>query len=227
MEYQLKTIAKSGIEEVLAKAQLYRFLNEPEESESICQDIPAADPGNQAALRLLGLAITDQFHGAASDRYAQAESAFTALTDPYEREYYFGIVCERRAKAQAGVGRPSHIWVHLFEEAMKHFAAAKAIKPANNEEAILRWNRCVRLLQTIPAAVRDESSELADDRSAAVRPHDSQVSALKRRRWAPVCSPARRDCGQTRHTRLDSALLRFFALRTSCSVTARQRNRDD
>jgi len=169
MEYQLKTISKSGIEEALAKAQLYRFLNEPEESESICQDILAADPENQAALRLLGLTITDQFHGAVSDRYGQAESAFQGLTDPYKREYCLGILCERRAKAQARAGRPSHVWVHLFEEAMKHFAAAEAIKPANNEEAILRWNRCVRLLQTIPAAVRDESSELADDDTAPLQ----------------------------------------------------------
>jgi len=163
MEYQLKTIAKSGIEEALAKAQLYRCLNEPEESESICQDILVADPGNQAALRLLGLAITDQFQGAVADRYSHAESAFRALTDPYKREYYLGILCERRAKAQARVGRPSHVWVPLFEEAMKHFEAAEAIKPANNEEAILRWNRCVRLLQTIPTAGREESPGWGDD----------------------------------------------------------------
>ena len=163
MEYQLKTIAKSGIEEALAKAQLYRCLNEPEESESICQDILVADPGNQAALRLLGLAITDQFQGAVADRYSHAESAFRALTDPYKREYYLGILCERRAKAQARVGRPSHVWVPLFEEAMKHFEAAEAVKPANNEESVLRWNRCVRLLQTIPTAGREESPGWGDD----------------------------------------------------------------
>src|SRR5271169_1032176 len=91
VEYKLKTIAKSGIDGALSKAQLYRCLNEPEESESICQDILAADPGNQAALRLLGLAITDQFRGTASDRYPEAESAFQALNDPYKREYYLGI----------------------------------------------------------------------------------------------------------------------------------------
>ena len=78
MEYKLKTIAKSGIDGALFKAQLYRYLNEPEESESICQDILAADPENQAALRLLGLAITDQFRGTASDRYAEVESHVSA-----------------------------------------------------------------------------------------------------------------------------------------------------
>jgi hypothetical protein len=167
MEYKLKTIAKSGIEEALAKAQLYRFLNEPEESESICQDVLAADPESQGALRLLGLAITDQFEGALTDRYAQAESAFMALTDKYKREYYLGILCERRAKAQARIGRPSRVWVPLFEEAMKHFEAAEAVKPANNEEAVLRWNRCVRLLQTIPAAGGEEAASWGGDDDTA------------------------------------------------------------
>jgi tetratricopeptide (TPR) repeat protein len=163
VEYELKTISKSGIEAALSKAQLYRFLNEPEESESICQDILAADPGNQAALRLLGLAITDQFRGTASDRYPEAESAFQALNDTYKQEYYLGIFCERRAKAQTRAGRPSHVWVPLFEEAMKHFEAAEKLKPTDNEEAVLRWNRCVRLLRTVPATQREESPGLGDE----------------------------------------------------------------
>ena len=33
MEYKLKTISMSGIDGALSKAQLYRYLNEPEESE--------------------------------------------------------------------------------------------------------------------------------------------------------------------------------------------------
>lgn len=163
MEYKLKTIAKSGIDEALSKAQLYRYLNEPEESESICHDILAADPENQAAQRLLGLAITDQFRGTAADRYAEVEATFQGLSDPYKREYYLGILCERRAKAQARAGRPSNVWVPLFEEAMKHFEAAEKIKPNDNEEAILRWNRCVRLLQTVPTVSHEESVSFDDD----------------------------------------------------------------
>ncbi len=163
MEYQLKTIDKSGIEAALSKAQLYRCLNEPEESESICQDILVADPGNQAALRLLGLAITDQFRGAISDRYPEAESAFQGLTDAYKREYYLGIFCERRAKAQSRAGRPPHVWVPLFEEAMKHFETAEKLKPNDNEEAVLRWNRCVRLLRTVPESQREETVGLGDE----------------------------------------------------------------
>src|ERR1700751_3856654 len=73
MEYKLKRISPAGIAEAIAKAELYRSLNEPEEAESICRDILAIEPQHQLALRLLGLTLTDQFTGDASDRYREAE----------------------------------------------------------------------------------------------------------------------------------------------------------
>ena len=63
MEYKVKRISTAGIAEAIAKAELYRSLNEPEEAESICRDILAIEPQHQLALRLLGLALTDQFTG--------------------------------------------------------------------------------------------------------------------------------------------------------------------
>src|SRR6516164_6826242 len=98
MDYKLKAISKSGIGEALAKVELYRYLNEPEESESICRDILAVDPNQQLALRLLGLAITDQFTGGAGDRYREVEEIFRRLADGYEQLYYMGLYYERRAK---------------------------------------------------------------------------------------------------------------------------------
>lgn len=151
MERKLKTIATSGITEALAKAQLYRFLNEPEEAESICQDILLADPGNQSALRLLGLSITDQFTGDVSDRVAEAESTFRALSAAYGQHYYLGILSERRAKAQMRARRPSYLVVALIEDAMRHFEEAEKLRPQGNEESILRWNRCLRLLEKLPS----------------------------------------------------------------------------
>src|SRR5438552_13132850 len=41
MEFKLKTISPEGIEAALSKAELYRFLHEPAEAESICQDVLA------------------------------------------------------------------------------------------------------------------------------------------------------------------------------------------
>ncbi len=39
MEYKLKPISKAGIAEATAKVELYRYLNEPEEAESIFAEI--------------------------------------------------------------------------------------------------------------------------------------------------------------------------------------------
>jgi len=129
MEYHLKPISKAGIAEAIAKAELYRYLNEPEEAESICRDILAVDPHHQLALRFLGLAITDQF-GATS--------------------------YERRAKAQLRNGQAPHIVLPLFERALECFGEAEKIRPMGNDDAILRWNRCVRLLQTPSYAWEEE-----------------------------------------------------------------------
>ena len=85
MEFKLKTISRAGIPEAVSKAELYRSLNEPEEAESICQDILAVEPEHQLALRLMGLAITDQFSGDASERYREVEALFLRLTERYER----------------------------------------------------------------------------------------------------------------------------------------------
>ena len=150
MDLKLKTISKSGIAEAIAKAELYRYLGEPEETESICRDILAADPKHMLGLRTLGLAITDQFTGGASDRYAEAEKIFQSLTDPYERLYYTGLLCERRVKAQLRAGRAPHTLLPLLEKALQCFGEAEKISHPGNDDAILRWNRCVRLLQSQP-----------------------------------------------------------------------------
>ena len=147
MELKLKSISKSAVAAAISKAELYRYLNEPGEAESICRDILAVEPDHQAALRLLGLAITDQFTGDPQDRYAEAETVFQRLTDRYEQIYYTGLLHERRAKAQLRAGRSPYALRVLFEEAMHYFEEAEKISPQDNDDAILRWNRCVRLLQ--------------------------------------------------------------------------------
>jgi tetratricopeptide (TPR) repeat protein len=162
MEFKLKTISKAGIPEAISKIELYRSLNEPEEAESICRDILAVEPEHQLAIRLLGLAITDQFCGDASDRYAEAEELFQGLAESYERLYYTGLLHERRAKAQMRVGRAPHTLAPLFGEAMRCFADAEAIRPQGNDDAILRWNRCARLLQSHPGFSEEKDAETFD-----------------------------------------------------------------
>ena len=145
---ELKKISPESVDAALAKAELYRFLNDPEEAESICHDVLAVAPEHQLALRLLGLAVTDQFTGQPTDRHADAAAAFDQLTDPYERIYYRGLLHERRAKAQLRAGRPPHTLLVLLEESMRCYQEAEPIRPPDNDEAILRWNRCLRLIQS-------------------------------------------------------------------------------
>ena len=155
MERQLKTIAKNSIPEALSKVQHYRYLNQAEEAESICRDILAADPENQPGLRLLGLAITDQFTGAMADRYKEAEECFEKLTSAYERWYYLGILYERRAKSQMRAGHLAHSLLASLEKAMHCFEEAEKVRPQGNDDAMLRWNRCLRLIQSIPELKRE------------------------------------------------------------------------
>ena len=153
--YQLKTISNEAIPQATAKADWYRLLNEPGEAESICRDVLAVDPEEQTALRLLGLAITDQFRGGPADRRVEAENTFQRLQDPYERLYYVGIARERFAKAQLAAGRPPHTLIVLFEDALGWFERAGEIRPAGNDEAILRWNRCARVLNGLSTSDRE------------------------------------------------------------------------
>ncbi len=156
MDYPLKSITREGIPDAAAKAELYRDLNDPEEAESICRDILAIDPSHQKALRLLGLAITDQFLGVGVDRYREAKEIFEKLVDPYERIYYTGLMYERRANAQIHAGHPPHSLLPLFDQAMACYAEAEVIRPSGNDDAILRWNRCARLLESLKKRL-DES----------------------------------------------------------------------
>jgi hypothetical protein len=156
MDLKLKTISQSGIAEAIAKAELYRYLNEPEEAESICRDILAVDPTHALGLRMLGLSMTDQFNGGPDDRYAEVETLFQRLPDPYERYYYSGLLCERRVKAQLRAGRAPHTLLPLLERALQCFGEAERVHPPGNDDAILRWNRCVRLLQSRPEFEAEE-----------------------------------------------------------------------
>ena len=47
--YTLKVIARDGVPAALQKAERYRLLRESEAAESICLDVLAVDPANQAA----------------------------------------------------------------------------------------------------------------------------------------------------------------------------------
>jgi tetratricopeptide (TPR) repeat protein len=180
MEQKLKSISQAGINAAIAKAERYRYLNEPEEAESICRDILAVDPMHQSAQRILGLAITDQFTGGVNDRFAEAATVFNGLAEEYSRLYYNGILHERHAKSHLRAGRPAPAVAAEFEDAMTYFERAEKIRPSGNDESILRWNRCARLLETLPLpATADEPSGFE---SGDIAPQHSRASAARAHR---------------------------------------------
>ena len=147
MEFQLKTLSLEAVGRALARAERYRLLNEPGEAQSICLDALEVQPDNQAALTTLLLALTEQFDNDTSC-VAEAWTTVARLRDDYERTYYSGIVVERRAKARLrhgmpGCGPQAYEWLR---EAMSWYEKAEAIRPAGNDDALLRWNACARLI---------------------------------------------------------------------------------
>ena len=158
MEYAIKQIRSSGIDGALQKADKYRELNQPAEAESICRDVLAIEPDHQLALRILGLALTDRFESFSGALFGEAQAAFARLRDPYERAFYAGLVCERQARAQLAAHLPLVSIRALFEQALAHYAEAESLRPADNDDPILRWNSCVRALQATPDFGRADAS---------------------------------------------------------------------
>jgi len=154
----LKSLSKEAIPAALEKAERYRLLNEPAEAESICLDILAADPENQSALIALFLAVTDRFSKDYGVSDTQASHLLASLKGDYERAYYTGILHERRAKAKLGQGSPgaAHYAYDNLREAMRQFEIAEQIRPPGNDDALLRWNTCARLMEKNKLAAREE-----------------------------------------------------------------------
>jgi hypothetical protein len=150
VQFDLKPISPESIPEALAKVERYRLLNEPFLAESICLDILAIAPSHQEALIMLLLARTDQLNS--GSRPDGAREVLGRLPGEYEREYYAGIIWERIAHARLRTGGPgSHSAAyHAFREAMMCYQKAEAVRPPGNDDAILRWNTCARLIMQNP-----------------------------------------------------------------------------
>ena len=148
MTFELKTLSPEAVPRALAKAERYRLLNEPGEAESICLDALDADADNQEAVVTLLLALTEQFDDDTTSRVGDAWKCAERIRSDYDRAYYTGIIWERRARARLRRGVPdcgprAYEWLR---EAMSWYEKAEAIRPAGNDDALLRWNTCARLI---------------------------------------------------------------------------------
>jgi hypothetical protein len=148
----LKSLSREAIGRAMEKAERYRLLNEPAEAESICLDVLRLEPANQPALVALLLSLTDQFDLDAPEVVSQAKAILPRLQDEYAQAYYAGIIAERRAKARLRQGGPAsgHVAHDFLREAMALFEKAESLRPAGNDDALLRYNACVRILERHP-----------------------------------------------------------------------------
>jgi hypothetical protein len=148
MKLELKRLHPDSIDSAIKRAEHYRLLNESLQAESICLDVLACEPGNQRALILLLLARTDQF-GEAGTRADDARRLLPDLTSEYDRFYYAGIICERWAKSllredRLGSGPAAYDWLR---QAMGWYERAEPLAEKGNNDPILRWNACARLIE--------------------------------------------------------------------------------
>jgi hypothetical protein len=157
---KLKSIPASAVPAALEKALRYRLLNEPLEAESICLDVLYAEPDNQEAVVALLLARTDLFTDEYTAAFERAKAVLPRLSSDYDRAYYEGMIHERWAKAQAARHVPAHVVDGWYLHAMHCYERAATLAPADNPDAILRWNTCVRVLdraQKSPIVEHEES----------------------------------------------------------------------
>jgi hypothetical protein len=162
--FELKSLHKEAIPAALEKAKHYRLLNEPGAAESICLDVLETEADNQEAIVLLVLAMSDRFAKGYAVGDSRIQDYLARITDNYQRAYYYGIVYERRAKAvlrQDTHGADSTAY-ELLRKAMEWFEQAENERPAGNDDAILRWNGCARIIMRNKLEPREMTADFAD-----------------------------------------------------------------
>ena len=159
---ELKLLSREAVPAALEKAMRYRLLNEPAEAESICLDVLETDPDNQEAIIILLLALTDRFTKGYGVSDTQIKQLLGRIHNEYERAYYSGIFAERRAKTKLTQNTPGCRFqaYELFREAMDWFEKAEEIRPSGNDDALLRWNTCARIIERNRLVPREEEEPI-------------------------------------------------------------------
>ena len=172
MDFELKSISVQSIPEALAKVERYRLLNEPVLAESICLDVLAIVPDHQQALISLLLARTDQFHFNVQPKGAQ--EVLARIKGDFEQAYYAGVISERLGNARIRHGDPGARTsaYHALRDAMSHYEKAMNFAPPGNDDAILRWNTCARMimhnLDIHPLSEDDPQAWLRDEAGSRI-----------------------------------------------------------
>lgn len=149
---RLKRISKTSVPSALKKAERYRLINEPSEAASICHDILDVDPNNSDAKVMLILSLSGQLTERIS-AFGEAKDVVKTLETGYERNYYMGLLCERRARAHFRHGSIGceHVAYDWFHVALEFFDKAAKDRPKGNDDSYFRWNAVIRTLEEHPS----------------------------------------------------------------------------
>jgi hypothetical protein len=159
MKYHL--IHKDSISTVLDKARQYRSLREPDLAISICVDVFAVDEGNQEALVIYILALTDQYsnqNGILQPK--KIVETIAKLKSEFHQIYYTGIFLERKARALLKNSMSHSFAYEGLMEAMAKYEMAEEIAPKHCADPILRYNSCLRTIEKEHLQPRAKFDEL-------------------------------------------------------------------
>ncbi|MEE3233383.1 MAG: hypothetical protein VX294_04390 [Candidatus Latescibacterota bacterium] len=145
---ELKKIHGDAVQMALERVERYRLLNQPHVAESICHDVLGVEPNNQEALVGLILALTDQFEEETNVGIKAALDLIPRLNDSYARDYYTGLIHERQGKARLTRNYPGARFdaYELLTLAMHWYEKAESQRGPENDDAILHWNSCARIM---------------------------------------------------------------------------------
>ena len=162
--FELKQLSHEGIGPALERAKHYRLLNEPGAAESICRDILRVEPDNQEALVTIVLAMSDRIAKDYTVGVSRIKEYVSKISDEYQRAYYTGIIFERRGKAALSrdVSGSEHTAFELLNQAMKWFDKAWELHPNGNEDVVLRWNGCARIIMSNKLGPREMAHDMLE-----------------------------------------------------------------
>lgn len=159
----LHFIHKKSIGCVLDKAKQYRLLLEPDLAISICLDIFAVDSDNQEALVIYILALTDALsHSDASTHKPdkKIQDAIKKLQSDYQKNYYQGIFYERKARSLMSYAMSTSFAYDLLLKAIGCYKKAEKLTPENCDDAVLRYNACVRTIDDKSLQPRQDVNDM-------------------------------------------------------------------
>ncbi len=146
---ELHKIHPEAVDHSLEKARQYRSLLEPEMAISICLDIFAVDKNHQPALIVYILALTDSLAKSGMkkpDKFIL--DAIKRLDTKYNRFYYEGIFYERKARGLIAHHTMSKSFAYrLLLDAMACYEKAEKLSDSANDDAVLRYNSCARVIE--------------------------------------------------------------------------------